>query len=86
MGPLVMLYHIELFEYTLIRILFTIYHTFGIQRIIDSPCRPTLGSIDSRCRATLIQIQRIIDSHCRRRPVSIDSRCRASLIQFKKLN
>ena len=27
-----MLYHIELFEYTLIRILFTIYLTFGIQR------------------------------------------------------
>ena len=33
MGPLKMLYHIELFEYTLIRILFTIYLTFGIQRI-----------------------------------------------------
>ena len=33
MGPLNMLYHIELFEYTLIRILFTIYLTFGIQRI-----------------------------------------------------
>ena len=32
MGPLIMLYHIELFEYTLIRILFTIYLTFGIQR------------------------------------------------------
>ena len=33
MGPLNMLYHIELFEYTLIRILFIIYPTFGIQRI-----------------------------------------------------
>ena len=30
MGPLIMLYHIELFEYTLITILFTIYLTFGI--------------------------------------------------------
>ena len=29
MGPLIMLYHIELFEYTL-SILFTIYLTFGI--------------------------------------------------------
>ena len=30
MVPLIMLYHIELFEYTLITILFTIYLTFGI--------------------------------------------------------
>ena len=32
MGPLIMLYHIELFEYTSIKILFTIYLTFGIER------------------------------------------------------
>ena len=30
MGPLIMLYYIELFEYTFITILFTIYLTFGI--------------------------------------------------------